>query len=85
MVTSMFTLDQIPPDLIVRVVNIRSSGVERRRLFDLGITPGTLISVEMRSPLGDPTAYLVRDTVIALRREQAQHIDVEPVEEGASL
>ncbi|NTV62374.1 MAG: ferrous iron transport protein A, partial [Oscillochloris sp.] len=30
-----------------------------------------------RSPLGDPTAYCVRDTVIALRREQAQCIAVQ--------
>jgi Fe2+ transport system protein FeoA len=45
-------------------------------MFDLGITPGPLIRVEARSPLGDPTSYLVRDTIIALRREQARQISV---------
>lgn len=46
-------------------------GPERRRLLDLGFVPGTKVSVEMRSPGGDPTAYRVRGTLIALRKEQA--------------
>lgn len=46
-------------------------GPERRRLLDLGFVSGTPVEVEMISPAGDPTAYRVRGTVIALRREQA--------------
>jgi len=46
-------------------------GAERRRLLDLGFVAGTPVEVEMVSPAGDPTAYRVRGTVIALRREQA--------------
>lgn len=46
-------------------------GPERRRLLDLGFVPGTAVEVEMVSPAGDPTAYRVRGTVVALRREQA--------------
>jgi len=46
-------------------------GAERRRLLDLGFVAGTPVEVEMISPAGDPTAYRVRGTVIALRREQA--------------
>jgi len=53
-------------------------GVERRRLFDLGIIPGTEIKVEMVSPGGDPTAYRIRGTVIALRYSQARLIKVNP-------
>jgi ferrous iron transport protein A len=70
------TLDQIPCGTTIRVLSLQSEGVIRRRMFDLGITPGTLIRVEARSPLGDPTSYLVRDTIIALRREQARQISV---------
>ena len=51
-------------------------GLERRRLLDLGVLPGTRIHVEYRSPSGDPTAYRVRDAVIALRREQAAWIRI---------
>lgn len=45
---------------------------ERQRLLDLGFVRGTEVGVEMKSPTGDPTAYRVRGSVIALRREQAQ-------------
>jgi Fe2+ transport system protein FeoA len=54
--------------------------VERRRLLDLGIIPGTAIGVEMVNPGGDPTAYLIRGTVIALRNSQARLIRVVPQE-----
>lgn len=51
-------------------------GPERRRLLDLGFVPGTAIEVEMVSPGGDPIAYRVRDTTVALRREQASLIRI---------
>jgi DtxR family Mn-dependent transcriptional regulator len=51
-------------------------GPERRRLLDLGFVPGTEVLAEMKSPGGDPTAYRVRGTLIALRREQAGLIRV---------
>lgn len=54
----------------------RCRGAERRRLFDLGFVPGTWLEVEMLSPTGDPVAYRVRGTVIALRGEQARHIRI---------
>ncbi len=55
-------------------------GAERRRLLDLGFVAGTPVEVEMVSPAGDPTAYRIRGTVIALRREQAGLIRIAPVE-----
>ena len=51
-------------------------GAERRRFMDLGILPGTQLTAELVSAGGDPTAYLIRGALIALRREQAQHIKV---------
>ena len=61
-----------------RVVSIsrRARGLERRRLLDLGILPGTMIEAEMKSPSGDPTAYKIRGATIALRREQADQIRI---------
>lgn len=66
-----------------KVVSISpaSRGPERRRLMDLGIVPGTMIEAEMRSPSGDPTAYRIRGALIALRREQAELINIAPLEE----
>lgn len=64
-----------------RIVAIspRCRGAERRRLLDLGIVPGTVVEAAMISPSGDPTAYRVRDTLIALRKEQASLIAIDAV------
>lgn len=62
----------------VVTITPRIRGVERRRLMDLGILPGTSIQVDMTSPSGDPIAYRVRGAVIALRKDQAEEIRVKP-------
>jgi DtxR family Mn-dependent transcriptional regulator len=61
-----------------KVVHISPAcrGLERRRLLDLGVVPGTEIEVGMRSPSGDPTAYRIRGATIALRNEQASQIHI---------
>lgn len=70
------TLDEIPRSGWAVVTKLDSQGPERRRLMDLGILPGVEVMVESTSPLGDPTAYRVRGSVIALRRGQARDIHV---------
>ncbi len=54
-------------------------GLERRRMLDLGLIPGTEVTAEIESPSGDPTGYRVRGAVIALRREQADQVRIESV------
>ncbi len=81
-------LTDLQPGEEARVLSLSAAcrGAERRRLLDLGFVPGTTISVEMPSPTGDPTAYLVRGTMIALRREQARMIRIgqrTPISESA--
>ena len=49
-------------------------GFTRRRFLDLGMTPGTEIYPELLNAFGDPRAYRVRGTLIALRREQAAQV-----------
>jgi DtxR family Mn-dependent transcriptional regulator len=63
----------------VLMLSPRCRGPERRRLMDLGVLPGTLVEAELISPSGDPTAYRIRDALIALRREQAEWIRIKPV------
>ena len=60
-----------------RVTNIHTVGVMRRRLRDIGIIRGTLIECVLKSPSGNPAAYKIRDSVIALRSEDSCQIDVE--------
>lgn len=58
------------------VTSLLSSGSMRRRLQDLGIVNGTLIQCVQKSPNGDPTAYKIRGSIIALRSEDANNIIV---------
>jgi DtxR family Mn-dependent transcriptional regulator len=63
----------------VVMLSPRCRGPERRRLMDLGILPGTVIEADLKSPSGDPTAYRIREALIALRKEQAEWIRIKPV------
>ncbi|GAB4430440.1 MAG: hypothetical protein Kow0031_11320 [Anaerolineae bacterium] len=69
-------LSSLKPGQSATVVSLSPGcrGAERRRFMDLGILPGTVIKAEMVSPGGDPTAYLVRRSLIGLRKEQADQI-----------
>ena len=53
------------------VRSIDSGSYIRRRLRDLGLINGTTVECVMKSPLGDPAAYLIRGAVIALRNEDS--------------
>ncbi|WP_143319701.1 FeoA family protein [Clostridium sp. HBUAS56010] len=46
----------------------------RRRLQDIGLIEGTIVECLGKSPLGDPTAFLIRGAVIALRSEDAGRV-----------
>ena len=71
------TLNLLQTGRSAKITKIHSKDAERRRMFDLGILPGTRIENVMPSPLGDPIAYRVRSSVIALRTEQAELIEIE--------
>lgn len=77
------TLASLRPGQQGQVVAIspRCRGPERRRMMDLGILPGATIAAELVSPSGDPTAYRIRGAMIALRREQAQLINIQRMAE----
>jgi len=71
-------LADLRPGEKARVAGIAAvcRGPERRRFLDLGILPGTLIEAALASPSGNPTAYRVRGALIALRRDQANYIQI---------
>lgn len=82
------TLADLAPRQAGRVLRISPAcrGIERRRLMDLGIIPGTRITFERPGMTGGLSAFNVRGTTIALREEQARMIavDVEPKRVGAA-
>ena len=54
-----------------RVTELLVQNGMRRRLLDIGLTPGTRVDCELKSPSGDPAAYRIRGALIALRRRDA--------------
>ena len=48
----------------------------KRRLLDMGLVKGTNIEPILVSPSEDPRAFLVRGTIIAIRKEDAKHIKI---------
>lgn len=75
-------LADLSPGSVCEIVSLELSGLLRRRILDLGIVPGTLIRCIRRGPSGDPTAYMVRETLIALRSEDAAQISVRTLSNG---
>ncbi len=75
-------LSRVPDGVPVRVIAIhpRVQGFTRRRLLDMGLTPGARVVPELTNFFGDPRAYRVRGTLIALRRDQADFVLVQPDE-----
>jgi DtxR family Mn-dependent transcriptional regulator len=59
-------------------------GYTRRRLLDLGLTAGARVSVAYRSFLGDPVAYRVRGSLVALRRDQAAHVHIRKLDSAGA-
>lgn len=72
------SLDQLPVGSKGKVTALSLEGAERRRLLDLGMSIGAEVEAVRRSPLGDPVAYRVRGSTIAIRKEQAQRVEVDP-------
>lgn len=55
---------------------IRTAGSMKRRIMDMGITPGVEILVIKVAPLGDPVEVNVRGYELSLRKEEAQQIEM---------
>lgn len=63
----------------VVVKQIFSKNLLRERMMALGITKGTLIEVILKGPGDNLTVYKIRDTLIALRKEEASLIAIQQI------
>lgn len=63
-----------------RVVSIRSSSVESRRLQEMGLTEGTEFTVVKVAPFGDPVEIKLRGYRLCLRKQETAHIEIELAE-----
>lgn len=69
-------LYELPLNNIGIIDTLNCNGNLRRRLLDLGMVKGTKITPIFKSPTGDPIAYEVRKTTIALRKEDSSLINL---------
>lgn len=75
-------LSQIEPGQLAVIKHLNTTGSMRKRLLDLGLTEQTEVRCLGRSPLGDPSAYLIRGAVIAIRSRDSRDIIVEMKQES---
>lgn len=60
---------------IVNKVNLH--GIKKRRIYDLGFIPGEIVTKEYESIFKNPICYKIKNTLIAIRNEDAYSIEVD--------
>ena len=71
------TLDLLRVGEKAIIIKVNNKGDIRRRLLDIGLIPGTEVESILKSPSGDPTAFLIRGSLFAIRSEDASKIEIE--------
>ncbi|MGN0034919.1 MAG: ferrous iron transport protein A [Coriobacteriales bacterium] len=72
----MKTLRSVPIGNVAKVAKLHGSGAVKRRIMDMGITPGAEIYVRKVAPLGDPVEITVRGFELSLRKQDAEMVEV---------
>lgn len=73
----MRTMNTLAEGEKARISHIEAPWEIKRRLMEIGFTPGSLIQRLHRAPFGGPLVYSVRGTSIALREKDAECIAVQ--------
>ncbi len=76
------TLDELRPGSHGRVRAVNGMGALRRRLLEMGLTPGTRVYVEKTAPMGDPMEIRLRGYHLTLRKDGASEIEIEAEPDG---
>lgn len=71
------TLDELAIGEKGTVVRINGEGNIRRRIFDMGLTPGADIYLRKKAPLGDPIEITLRGYELTLRKSEASLVEVD--------
>lgn len=73
----MRTLKELKPGEECFVTKVTGEGAVRRRLFDMGVTPGAKIILRKTAPFGDPIEITLRGYQLSIRKAEAQEIMIE--------
>ncbi len=71
------TLKDLNPGQQGKVASISTTGAMKRRIMDMGVTPGVVVKVIKVAPLGDPIEVNVRGYELSLRKDEAAQVQVE--------
>lgn len=74
-----YTLNKVELNKSAIIKDVKCKEALKNRIFDLGIIKNSIITPIYKSPFGDPTAYMVKNAVIALRYKDCQDIVVTPL------
>lgn len=67
-------LKDLSPGEQGKVVRVDAEGALKRRLMDMGLTRGTMVTFRKVAPLGDPIEITVRGYELSIRKDEATHI-----------
>ena len=70
-------LDKIEKGETGLVKNVEGDGKVRRRLFDMGVTPGAKVTLRKKAPFGDPIEITIRGYELSLRKAEADLVNIE--------
>ena len=70
------TLTDLPVGKSARVTAVHGSGRISRRLMEMGVLPGVSVQIVKSAPFGDPIEVRVRGYSLAMRRSEADAIEV---------
>lgn len=76
MKSDTMNLNELPLNDIGIIKNVKCYGSIKRRLLDMGLVKGTNVIPVLVSPSKDPRAYQIRGSIIAIRREDAENIEI---------
>lgn len=68
------SLKEFKPGETGVVIRVSAAGPIKRRLFDMGITPGTEIAMRKTAPLGDPIEVSIRGYELSVRKNEAEAV-----------
>ena len=60
-----------------KIKAVKGEGRVRRRLFDMGVTPGAELTMRKKAPLGDPIEITLRGYELTVRKAEAACVEVE--------
>ncbi len=69
-------LANVPAGETAKVVSVDGNTAAARRLMEMGVVPGVSVRVVKTAPFGDPIEVRVRNYSLAMRRNEAEAIEV---------